>query len=206
MKVNEYYVDSKNGDKILDILKTSLKPEIQPQLTLTKYRDPDKAAYKINYSTYVSKEEYKQLKEIAKRGIDGVTIQERPLQEKLSLDKIFTEKALEILEEDARKGDPENLVYGVDAAPDGSNIKLSLTVSTDAYLELASLATDPSDSENKEAPSDEPNTENNEEDENEMAEILRKICEFQTLKEIRLPPDDIPVEDGVKRIVIKLKD
>lgn len=206
MKVNEYYVNPENSEKILDILKTSLKPEIQPQLTLTKYRDPDKAAYKINYSTYVSKEEYKQLKEIAKRGIDGVTIQERPLQEKLSLDKIFTEKALEILEEDARKGDPENLVYEVDAAPDGSNIKLSLTVSTDAYLELASLATNPSDSENKEAPSDEPNTENNEEDENEMAEILRKICEFQTLKEIRLPPDDIPVEDGVKRLVIKLKD
>lgn len=206
MKVNEYYVNPENSEKILDILKTSLKPEIQPQLTLTKYRDPDKAAYKINYSTYVSKEEYKQLKEIAKRGIGGVTIQERPLQEKLSLDKIFTEKALEILEEDARKGDPENLVYGVDAAPDGSNIKLSLTVSTDAYLQLASLATDPSDSENKEAPSDEPNTENNEEDENEMEEILRKICEFQTLKEIRLPPDDIPVEDGVKRIVIKLKD
>lgn len=206
MKVNEYYVNPENSEKILDILKTSLKPEIQPQLTLTKYRDPDKAAYKINYSTYVSKEEYKQLKEIAKRGIDGVTIQERPLQEKLSLDKIFTEKALEILEEDARKGDPENLVYGVDAAPDGSNIKLSLTVSTDAYLELASLATDPSDSENKEAPSDEPNTENNEEDENEMAEILRKICEFQTLKEIRFPPDDTPLKNGEKRFVIKLKD
>lgn len=206
MKVNEYYVDPKNGDKVLDILKIGLKPGIQPQLTLTKYRDPDKAAYKINYSTYVSKEEYKQLKEIAKRGIDGVTIQERPIPEKLSLDKIFTEKALEILEEDARKGDPENLVYEVAATPDSNNIKLSLTVSTDAYLELASLATNLPDAENKEAPSDEPNTENNKEDENEMAEILRKFCEFQTLKEIRIPPDDVPVEDGVKRIVIKLKD
>lgn len=206
MKVNEYYVNPENSEKILDILKIGLKPGIQPQLTLTKYRDPDKAAYKINYSTYVSKEEYKQLKEIAKRGIDGVTIQERPIPEKLSLDKIFTEKALEILEEDARKGDPENLVYEVAATPDSNNIKLSLTVSTDAYLELASLATNLPDAENKEAPSDEPNTENNKEDENEMAEILRKFCEFQTLKEIRIPPDDIPVEDGAKRIVIKLKD
>lgn len=206
MKVNEYYVNPENSEKILDILKIGLKPEIQPQLTLTKYRDPDKAAYKINYSTYVSKEEYKQLKEIAKRGIDGVTIQERPIPEKLSLDKIFTEKALEILEEDARKGDPENLVYEVAATPDSNNIKLSLTVSTDAYLELASLATNLPDAENKEAPSDEPNTENNKEDENELEEILRQFCEFQTLKEIRIPPDDIPVEDGVKRIVIKLKD
>lgn len=206
MKVNEYYVNPENSEKILDILKIGLKPEIQPQLTLTKYRDPDKAAYKINYSTYVSKEEYKQLKEIAKRGIDGVTIQERPIPEKLSLDKIFTEKALEILEEDARKGDPENLVYEVAATPDSNNIKLSLTVSTDAYLELASLATNLPDAENKEAPSDEPNAENNKEDENELEEILRQFCEFQTLKEIRIPPDDIPVEDGVKRIVIKLKD
>lgn len=206
MKVNEYYVNPKNGEKVLDILKTSLKPETQPQLTLTKYRDPDKAAYKINYSTYISKEEYKQLKEIAKRGIDGVTIQERPIPEKLSLDKIFTEEALEILEEDVHKGDPENLIYQVDAMPDSNNIKLSLTVSTDAYLELASLATNLPDAENKEAPSDEPNTENNKEDENEMAKILREICEFQKLKEIRIPPDDIPVEDGVKRLVIKLKD
>ncbi|MFU0530310.1 hypothetical protein ACMZ7I_07140 [Gardnerella vaginalis] len=206
MKVNEYYVNPKNGEKVLDILKTSLKPETQPQLTLTKYRDPDKAAYKINYSTYVSKEEYKQLKEIAK-GIDGVTIQERPIPEKLSLDKIFTEKALEILEEDARKGDPENLIYEVAATPDGSNLKLSLTVSTDAYLELASLAkSDRQAQQPQAAPSDEPNTENNKEDENEMEEILQKICEFQTLKEIRIPSDDIPVEDGVKRIVIKLKD
>lgn len=205
MKVNEYYVNPENGEKVLGILKTSLKPGISPHLTLTKFRTPDKAAYKINYTTYVSKEEYKQLKEIAK-SIDGVTVKERPIPEKLSLDKIFTEKALEILEEDARKGDPENLVYGVDAAPDGSNIKLSLTVSTDAYLELASLATGLSDSENKEAPSDEPNTESSKEDENEMAEILRKFREFQTLKEIRIPPDDIPVGDGVKRVVIKLKD
>lgn len=142
MKVNEYYIAPKNGEKVLDILKTRLKPEDNLLLTLTKYRVPDKAAYKIGYTTYVSKEEYKQVKEIAK-GIDGVTIQERPLPEKLSLDKIFTEKALEILEEDARKGDPENLVYEVDAAPDSNNIKLSLTVSTNAYLELASLATAP---------------------------------------------------------------
>lgn len=131
MKVNEYYIAPKNGEKVLDILKTSLKPEIQPQLTLTKYRDPDKAAYKINYSTYVSKEEYKRIK---------------------------------------------------------------------------AIATNPPDAENKEAPSDEPNTENNKEDENELEEILRKFCEFQTLKEIRIPPDDVPVEDGVKRLVIKLKD
>lgn len=205
MKVNEYYIAPKNGEKVLDILKIGLKPGIQPQLTLTKYRDPDKAAYKINYSTYISKEEYKQLKEIAK-GIDGVAIQERPIPEKLSLDKIFTEKALEILEEDAHKGDPENLIYQVDAMPDGSNIKLSLTVSTDAYLKLASLATNPPAAENKEAPSDEPNTENNKEDENEMAKILREFCEFQTLKEIRIPPDDVPLKDGEKRIVIKLKD
>lgn len=140
MKVNEYYVNPKKGEKILDILKIGLKPDIQPYLTLTKYRDPDKAAYKISYSTYVSKEEYKQVKEIAKC-IDGATIQERPLPEKFSLDKIFTEKALEILEEDPRKGNPENLIYEVDAEPDSNNIKLSLTVSTDAYLELASLAT-----------------------------------------------------------------
>lgn len=131
MKVNEYYVNPKKGEKILDILKIGLKPDIQPYLTLTKYRDPDKAAYKISYSTYVSKEEYKRIK---------------------------------------------------------------------------AIATNPPDAENKEAPSDESNTENNKEDENEMAEILRKFCEFQTLKEIRIPPDDVPVEDGVKRIVIKLKD
>lgn len=140
MKVNEYYIAPKNGEKVLDILKTSLKPEDNLLLTLTKYRVPDKAAYKIGYTTYVSKEEYKQLKKIAK-GIDGVTIQERPIPEKLSLDKIFTEEALEILEEDARKGNPETLIYEVEAMPDGSNIKLSLIVSTDAYLQLASLAT-----------------------------------------------------------------
>ena len=131
MKVNEYYTDSINADKVLDILKTSLEPEDNPRLTLTKYRDPDKAAYKINYSTYISKEEYKRIK---------------------------------------------------------------------------AIATNLPDPENKEAPSDEPDTESSEEDENEMAEILRKLCEIQTLKEIRIPPDDIPVEDGVKRIVIKLKD
>lgn len=142
MKVNEYYINSINGDKVLDILKTSLEPADNPRLTLTKIRSPYNVAYKIDYTAYVSKKEYKQLKKIAK-GIDGVTIQERPLPEKLSLDKIFTEKALEILEEDARKGDPENLVYEVDAAPDSNNIKLSLTVSTNAYLELASLATAP---------------------------------------------------------------
>lgn len=205
MKVNECYIDAINADKVLDVLKTSLEPADNPRLTLTKIRSPYNVAYKIDYTAYVSKKEYKQLKEIAK-GIDGVTVKERPIPEKLSLDKIFTEKALEILEEDAHKGDPENLIYQVDAAPDGSNIKLSLTVSTDAYLELASLATSLPDAENKEAPSDEPNTENNKEDENEMAEILREFCEFQKLKEIRIPPDDIPVEDGVKRLVIKLKD
>lgn len=141
MKIREYYVNHRQNDKILDILRTIPYPGISPQLTLTKFRTPDKAAHKIDYTVYVSKEEYKQLKEIAKRGIDGVTIQERPIPRKLSLDKIFTEKAREILEEDARKGDPETPVYKVAVTPDGSNIKLSLTVSTDAYLELASLAT-----------------------------------------------------------------
>lgn len=133
MKVNEYYVDSDNGEKILDVLKTSLDPNDNPRLTLTKYRTSNEMinAYKIDYTTYVSKEEYKRIK---------------------------------------------------------------------------AIATNPPDAENKEAPSDESNTENNKEDENEMAEILRKFCEFQTLKEIRIPPDDVPVEDGVKRIVIKLKD
>lgn len=206
MKIREYWIDSINADEILDKLKDSLDPENTSLFVLKKYHTPFNVVHEINYSTHVSEEEYKQLKKIAK-SIDGVTIQERPIPEKLSLDKIFTEKALEILEEDAHKGDPENLVYEVGAAPDGNNIKLSLTVSADAYLELASLATGLSDSENKEAPNDEPNTENNEEDENEMLEILRKFCEFQKLKEIRFPlPDDIPVEDGVKEFVIKLKD
>lgn len=133
MKVNEYYVDSDNGEKILDVLKTSLDPNDNPRLTLTKYRTSNEMinAYKIDYTAYVSKEEYKRIK---------------------------------------------------------------------------AIATNTPDAENKEAPSDESNTENNKEDENEMAEILRKFCEFQTLKEIRIPPDDVPVEDGVKRIVIKLKD
>lgn len=133
MKVNEYYVDPENGEKVLDILKTSLEPEDNPLLTLTKYRlsPATNATYKIDYTAYVSKEEYKQIKAIA-----------------------------------------TNLPY----------------------------------TEKEEASSDESNTENNEEEENEMAKILRKICEFQTLKEIRIPSDDIPVEDGVKRIVIKLKD
>lgn len=141
MKIREYYVSRRQNDKILDILRTSSELRISPRLTLTKFRTPDHASHKIDYTVYVSKEEYKQLKEIAKRGIDGVTIQEQPIPEKLSLDKIFTEKALEILEEDARKGDPKTLVYKVAVTPDGSNIKLSLIVSTDAYLELASLAT-----------------------------------------------------------------
>lgn len=131
MKVNEYYINSINGDKVLDILKTSLEPADNPRLTLTKIRSPYNVAYKIDYTAYVSKKEYKQIK---------------------------------------------------------------------------AIATNPPDAENEEAPSDEPNTENSEDDENEMAEILRKFCEFQTLKEIRIPPDDIPVEDGVKRLVIKLKD
>lgn len=131
MKVNEYYTDSINADKVLDILKTSLEPEDNPRLTLTKYRTPNNVAYKIDYTAYVSKEEYKRIK---------------------------------------------------------------------------AIATNLPDAENEEAPSDEPDTESSEEDENEMAEILRKLCEFQTLKEIRIPPDGIPVEDGVKRIVIKLKD
>lgn len=131
MKVNEYYVDPKNGDKVLDILKISLEPEDSLRLTLTKCRSSYNTTYKIDYTAYVSKKEYKRIK---------------------------------------------------------------------------AIATNPPDAENKEAPSDESNTENNKEDENELEEILRKFCEFQTLKEIRIPPDDIPVEDGVKRIVIKLKD
>lgn len=65
MKVNEYYVDSKNADKVLDILKTSLEPEDNPRLTLTKYRTPNETAYKIDYTAYVSKKEYKQIKAIA---------------------------------------------------------------------------------------------------------------------------------------------
>lgn len=131
MKVNEYYIDAINADKVLDILKTSIEPKDNPRLNLTKIRSPYNVAYKIDYTAYVSKEEYKQIK---------------------------------------------------------------------------AIATNLPDAENKEAPSDEPNAENNKEDENELEEILRKFCEFQTLKEIRIPPDDIPVEDGVKRIVIKLKD
>lgn len=131
MKVNEYYVDPKNGDKVLDILKISLEPEDSLRLTLTKCRSSYNTTYKIDYTAYVSKEEYKRIK---------------------------------------------------------------------------AIATNPPDAENKEAPSDEPNTENNKEDENEMAEILREFCEFQALKEIRIPPDDTPLKDGEKRIVIKLKD
>lgn len=131
MKVNEYYTDSINADKVLDVLKTSLEPEGNPRLTLTKIRSPYNVAYKIDYTAYVSKEEYKRIK---------------------------------------------------------------------------AIATNLPDAENEEAPSDEPDTESSEEDENEMAGILRKLCEIQTLKEIRIPPDGIPVEDGVKRIVIKLKD
>lgn len=65
MKVNEYYVDPKKGEKILDILKIGLMPDNTPFLTLTKYRTPYKAAYKIGYTAYVSKEEYKQIKAIA---------------------------------------------------------------------------------------------------------------------------------------------
>lgn len=133
MKVNEYYVNPENGEKILDVLKTSLDPNDNPRLTLTKCRTLNEMinAYKIDYTAYVSKEEYKRIK---------------------------------------------------------------------------AIATNPPDAENEEVQSDESNTENNKEDENELEEILRKFCEFQTLKEIRIPPDDIPVEDGVKRIVIKLKD
>lgn len=65
MKVNESYVDPENGEKVLDILKTSLEPGNDPLLTLTKYRTSDKAAYKIGYTAYVSKEEYKRIKAIA---------------------------------------------------------------------------------------------------------------------------------------------
>lgn len=67
MKVNEYYVDSDNGEKILDVLKTSLDPNDNPRLTLTKYRTSNEMinAYKIDYTAYVSKEEYKQIKAIA---------------------------------------------------------------------------------------------------------------------------------------------
>lgn len=65
MKVNEYYTDAINADKVLDILKTSIEPADNPLLTLTKYRTPCKTAYKIDYTAYVSKEEYKQIKAIA---------------------------------------------------------------------------------------------------------------------------------------------
>lgn len=67
MKVNEYYVDSDNGEKILDVLKTSLDPNDNPRLTLTKYRTSNEMinAYKIDYTAYVSKEEYKRIKAIA---------------------------------------------------------------------------------------------------------------------------------------------
>lgn len=140
MKAREYWINALNASEILDELKASLEPEVQPHLTLTKFCTPCGTAYKIDYTAYVSKKEYKQIKAIAKSN-DGAAVQERPIPEKLSLNRIFTEKALGILEEDSRKGDPENLIYEVDAEPDSNNIKLSLTVSTDAYLELASLAT-----------------------------------------------------------------
>lgn len=65
MKVNEYYIDSINGEKVLDILKTSLEPEDNPRLTLTKYHLSNQTTYKIDYTAYVSKEEYKQIKAIA---------------------------------------------------------------------------------------------------------------------------------------------
>lgn len=129
MKVNECYIDAINADKVLDILKTSIEPADNPRLTLTKYRSSYNTAYKIDYTAYVSKGEYKRIK---------------------------------------------------------------------------AIATNLPDAEKEEAPSDEPNAENNKEDENEMPEILRKFCEFQALKEIRIPPDDTPLKDGEKRIVIKL--
>lgn len=65
MKVNEYYIDAINADKVLDILKTSLEPKDNPRLTLTKIRSPYNVAYKIDYTAYVSKEEYKRIKAIA---------------------------------------------------------------------------------------------------------------------------------------------
>lgn len=65
MKVTEYYIDPKDGEKVLDILKTSLEPEDNPRVTLTKYRVPNNVAYKIDYTAYVSKEEYKRIKAIA---------------------------------------------------------------------------------------------------------------------------------------------
>lgn len=65
MKVNEYYVDPKNGDKVLDILKISLEPEDSLRLTLTKCRSSYNTTYKIDYTAYVSKKEYKQIKAIA---------------------------------------------------------------------------------------------------------------------------------------------
>ncbi|ADB14385.1 hypothetical protein ACMWD3_04910 [Gardnerella swidsinskii] len=65
MKVNEYYIDAINADKVLDILKTSIEPKDNPRLNLTKIRSPYNVAYKIDYTAYVSKEEYKQIKAIA---------------------------------------------------------------------------------------------------------------------------------------------
>lgn len=65
MKVNDYYIDAINADKVLDILKTSIEPADNPRLTLTKYRLSGNATYKIDYTAYVSKEEYKQIKAIA---------------------------------------------------------------------------------------------------------------------------------------------
>lgn len=65
MKVNECYIDAINADKVLDVLKTSLEPADNPRLTLTKIRSPYNVAYKIDYTAYVSKKEYKQIKAIA---------------------------------------------------------------------------------------------------------------------------------------------
>lgn len=65
MKVNEYYVNPENGEKVLDILKTSLEPEDHPRLTLTKYHLSNQTTYKIDYTAYVSKEDYKRIKAIA---------------------------------------------------------------------------------------------------------------------------------------------
>lgn len=66
MKVTEYYLDAINADKVLNVLKTSLEPEDNPRLILTKHRTSYETAYKIDYTAYVSKEEYKRIKEITK--------------------------------------------------------------------------------------------------------------------------------------------
>lgn len=66
MKTRNYPIGSLTSDKILDELKADLEPEDTACLTLKKYSVTFDTIYEINYSTYVSKEEYKRIKEIAK--------------------------------------------------------------------------------------------------------------------------------------------